>query len=88
MKRDFSNYFYKIFKDYREKSSKLRGSLIKNSRRSKKSVNLERYSVDSFHRNSLRRSIGKESIISLKNRNSLRSNGERRSLRDLSKVTK
>lgn len=84
----YSKYFYKIFKDHREKSSKLRGSFIKNSRRSKKSINLERYSVDSLHKNSLKRSIGKESIISLKIRNSLRSNGERRSIRDLSKLTK
>ncbi len=84
----YFKHFYKLLGCYNENRIKLR-DLNKKRMQKNKSINLERYSIENFNRNSVRKSTAKVSIVSSKSRNSLRNFAEnRRSLRELSKTDK
>ena len=83
----YFKHFYGLYKKYRQKSLKKTSSVKKNSRRDKSSINLDRYSITSFHKNSLRKSLSKSSIKSSKERNSIRSLSIKQNRDSLKKVS-
>ena len=78
---NYFKHFFRLFKKYRENSLKKKSFIKckKSSYRSRSSVKLERYSVASFHKNSMRKSTGKVSVVSSKGRRSLAMNRKSKS---------
>ena len=83
----YFKYFFKMYKNYRKhvkstKKKKPSAKLSQHSLKSKSSVDLGRFSIRSFHKNSLRKSISKSSISSRHSgRASIKSKSSRRSTR-------